>query len=406
MFGDTIFCLMMWIHQKLEIKGNVVVHLITKSYFVCVVWFLIQMTIYMFVVVDAVVVWIRMNLMIRHVIILKCDDCETCDDCGRSFLQQFCFESHKAKKLNGEYASCCEFLCTLLNCDDCRRDFSLVLKCRHFGRKKRIDRNVFFSNEALQMQDHGPSKYVKCGYCSDFYIKGFSGNHSCFLKKIDSMFCDEKKCSSTIHAHNVFFYNIESRLEEQFECRFQIINSRGDCITLRKSCIFDNMTDVDAFKATLPRKHLECMEVVKCRSHQPTLLCVINGSQSLKKHFCETTHDNVVASFFAWMVSDVLRPTNSKKHEKNDYIFVAHNGSAYDSQFVYRNTHNFFGSQNINVLIHNNRMIELKVQVNTGFRMSMVYFKDSYKFMNLPLRLLPKSFNFHNELQKGFFLIT
>ena len=48
-------------------------------------------------------------------------------------------------------------------------------------------------------------------------------------------------------------------------------------------------------------------------------------------------------------------------------------------------------------------MIELKVQVNTGFRMAMVYFKDSYKFINLPLCLLPKSFDFHNELQKGFF---
>ena len=99
----------------------------------------------------------------------------------------------------------------------------------------------------------------------------------------------------------------------------------------------------------------------------------------------------------------MLRPTNSRKHEKNDYIFVAHNGSAYDSQFVCGNAHDFFGSRNVNVLIHNNRMTELKVQVNTGFRMSMIYFKDSYKFMNLPLRLLPKSFNFHNELQKGFF---
>ena len=266
-----------------------------------------------------------------------------------------------------------------------------------------MDRNVFVSNKALQMQNRGPSKYVKHGYCSDFYVKGFSGNHSCFLKKTDSIVGDEKKRSSTIHAHNVFFYDIESRLEEWFECRFQIINSRGDCITLRKSCIVANMTDVDTFKATLPRKHLEGTEVVKCRSHQPTLLCVVNGSQSLKKHFCETTHDNVVASFFAWMVSDVFRPTNSKKHEKNDYVFVVHNGSAYDSQFVYRNTHNFFGSQNVDVLIHNNRMFELKVQVNTGFQMSMVYFKDSYKFMNLPLRLLPKSFNFHNELQKGFF---
>ena len=83
---------------------------------------------------------------------------------------------------------------------------------------------------------------------------------------------------------------------------------------------------------------------------------------------------------FFWVVSDVLKPTNLKKDQKNDYVFVAHNGSTYDSQFKYRSTHGFFGSRNVNVLIHNNRMIELKVQVHTGFRMAMVYFKDSYNY--------------------------
>ena len=105
------------------------------------------------------------------------------------------------------------------------------------------------------------------------------------------------------------------------------------------------------------------------------------------------------------MIQDILKPMNSHRDQKNDYVFVAHNGSAYDSQFIYRNAHSFFGSRNVSVLIHNNRMIELKAQVNTGFRLAMVYFKDSYKFINLPLRASPKSFNFHNELQKGFFLI-
>ena len=85
---------------------------------------------------------------------------------------------------------------------------------------------------------------------------------------------------------------------------------------------------------------------------------------------------------------------------------MAQNGSAYDSQFVYRNAHKFFGSRNVNVLIHNNRMIELKIQVNTGFCMVMVFFKDSYIFINLPLYYLPKSSGFQNELQKGFFLTT
>ena len=57
---------------------------------------------------------------------------------------------------------------------------------------------------------------------------------------------------------------------------------------------------------------------------------------------------------------------NCGRDQKNDYVFVAHNGSAYDSQFIYKNAHDFFGSRNIQVLMHNNRMIELKIQVNTG----------------------------------------
>ena len=100
-------------------------------------------------------------------------------------------------------------------------------------------------------------------------------------------------------------------------------------------------------------------------------------------------------------MTEILKPMNCRKGQKNDYVFVTHNGSAYYSQFIYKNAHDFFGSRNVQVLTHNN-MIELKIQVNTGFRMSAVYFKDSYKFINLPLRLLPKSFG----LQKGFFLIT
>ena len=205
------------------------------------------------------------------------------------------------------------------------------------------------------------------------------------MKRSDSLFGDSKKRSRTIHVQNVFFYDIESRLEEKFECRFQSTNSTGNCITLRKNAMFDNTAAIETFRCTLPNEHLDCMEVVKCESHQPSLLCVVKASQSLKKRFCETLHMDVMNSFFKWLVNEVLKPMNAHRDQKNDYVFVAHNGSAYDSQFVYRNMHEFFGSRNVNVLIHNNRMIELKIQVNTGFRMAMVYFKDSYKFINLPL---------------------
>ena len=57
----------------------------------------------------------------------------------------------------------------------------------------------------------------------------------------------------------------------------------------------------------------------------------------------------------------------------------------------------------MNVLLHMNWMTELRIQIHTGFRLSSVFFKDSYKFINLPLRLLPKSFGFNNELQKVIF---
>ena len=169
----------------------------------------------------------------------------------------------------------------------------------------------------------------------------------------------------------------------------------------------DNMERIEELKQDLTVEQLSCMEVIKCRSHQPTLLCVMNASQLSKRHFCEMVNQqDVVISFFKWVVNDILKPTNSCRDQKNDCVFVAHNGSAYDSQFLYRNAHKFFGSRNVNVLIHNNRMIELKIQVNTRFQMAMVFFKDSYKFINLPLCSLPKSFGFQNELQKGFFLTT
>ena len=132
-------------------------------------------------------------------------------------------------------------------------------------------------------------------------------------------------------------------------------------LQLCNSQMCDDMEEVNKFKNTLTQEQQDCMEVLKCRSYQPTLLCVVNGAQSIKKHFCKTVDSDVVNAFFKWMVDDVLKPTNVQREQKNDYVFVAHNGSAYDSQFIYRNAHDFFCRKNVNVLIHNNRMTELKI---------------------------------------------
>ena len=124
------------------------------------------------------------------------DDSELfCNNCGRYFLQESCFESHKVLKLRGEYKSYCEFLCTLRNCDKCRRVFNLSVKCRHFGKKRKcVGRNVYFSDVVLcnnKAWGGGSSSYVKCSFCSDYYVRGFSRSHACSLRKSDSLFGDE-----------------------------------------------------------------------------------------------------------------------------------------------------------------------------------------------------------------------
>ena len=102
-------------------------------------------------------------------------------------------------KLKGDHENYCSFLSALRNCEACR-------KCNHFGKKKKDNsrKNVFFSNN-----DAGGANnlYVKCGYCSDFYLRGCANSHSCFLKSKDSLFGDAS-CVRLQYVHTVFFFMI------------------------------------------------------------------------------------------------------------------------------------------------------------------------------------------------------
>ena len=136
------------------------------------------------------------------------------------------------------------------------------------------------------------------------------------------------------------------------------------------------------------------------------LLCVVNECHTIKRHFCEKPelkNESAKLSFFKWMVDDVVKPTNSLRNEKNDYVFVTHNESAYDTQF--KSAHEFFGYRNVNISLHMNRMIELKIQIHTGYRLSSVFFKDSYRFINLPLGLLPSHLVFTMNCKRVSFHI-
>ena len=151
-----------------------------------------------------------------------------------------------------------------------------------------------------------------------------------------------KKRSNMIHAQNVFYYDIESRLEERLECKFQETRESGDTVTVKKSVtLLPGVGNLHNLKEKVTERELNCMEVVHCKSHQPTLLCVVNSMQSIKRHFCESQCDNIITNFFSWIVTEILKPMNCGRNQKNDYVFVAHNGFAYDSQFIYKNAHDF-----------------------------------------------------------------
>ena len=108
------------------------------------------------------------------------------------------------------------------------------------------------------------------------------------------------KRSNTIHAQNVFYYDdIESRLEERLERRFQETTESGDMVTVKKSVtLLLGLVNLHNLEEKLTERELNCLEVAHCKSHQPTLLCVVNSMQSVKRHFCESQCDNVIMNFF------------------------------------------------------------------------------------------------------------
>ena len=73
----------------------------------------------------------------------------------------------------------------------------------------------------------------------------------------------------------------------------------GDTVTVRKSVtLLPGLVNLHNLKEKLTERELKCMEVAHCKSHQPTLLCVVNLMQSVKRHFCESECDNVITNFF------------------------------------------------------------------------------------------------------------
>ena len=76
-----------------------------------------------------------------------------------------------------------------------------------------IDDEDVLIGSTYSSSDNSQTQYVKCGFCTDFYLKG-SSLHSCYLKKSNSIFGNaSRRSSSTIKSYDAFYYDIESRLE-------------------------------------------------------------------------------------------------------------------------------------------------------------------------------------------------
>ena len=97
-----------------------------------------------------------------------------------------------------------------------------------------------------------------------------------------------------IKSHYVFYYDIESRLENYFECKVErpeLIGEDGQVILerkqMRKTFFASDEFQSEDFHSNLNDKEMKFLTVSKCQNNQPTLLCVVNQSYTVKRHFCE-----------------------------------------------------------------------------------------------------------------------
>ena len=68
------------------------------------------------------------------------------------------------------------------------------------------------------------------------------------------------------------------------------INNKGGFFALDEN-------DLNEYKARLNEEELSLLTVSKCQSHQLTLVCAVNESNSLKRDFCEKD--------FKWQQSNI-----------------------------------------------------------------------------------------------------
>ena len=98
---------------------------------------------------------------------------KVCEKRKYTFTNDFCYETHRLRKLSGKPEIYCDFLAQCKNCDGCIEDFELTSQCRHYdkinnrGRRKKYDDDILVGTT---FSTAAPSRdtFIKCGFCRDY----------------------------------------------------------------------------------------------------------------------------------------------------------------------------------------------------------------------------------------------
>ncbi len=273
-----------------------------------------------------------------------------CDTCQIGYSNQ---ELHKCKNIcqSCKTSSCNQNNILHITCEDCNRIF-IGEKCfkKHKYTKTYIDKTSNKKTKTLSTCD----RYKKCLKCAETTFKRTKDkdiNHKCGHKK-----CSNCKTYTNLETH---------------ECFIQKKHLPDEPKKNEKLAFWD----VEAYQNS--GKHIPYLIIVKDYEGKKSIYYTID-------EFCEAIF-------------------NQKKWE--GYTFIAHFGKGYDHQFILEwllTRVNMTNEESDNL---NKSKINV---IQSGLKLMKIdyanrKFIDSFNFLPMPLRKLPKTFGFEKDVKKGYF---
>ncbi|RWS00566.1 uncharacterized protein B4U79_10504, partial [Dinothrombium tinctorium] len=294
----------------------------------------------------------------------------------KAFLGRNYFCKKCAKAYNNIYDHKC-----IYNCDSCFEPG----KCEEISvRSCRICHRVF--KNSLCFEQHNLNKlcgkFSKCVKCSKT-VRGKT--HECFTRKCLS--CKDKIIEGKVHDCFVLPTDQKKLSAQDKQLKIFVFYDFESCL----------MECKDGKQKHIPNL---CIAQTVCNE------CWDSKSRTIKNIQCSTCKFgrvtfyglNACNQFCIWMFSTLNSHAYNIQRERNlkyaiNIIAFAHNAKAYDLQFV------------LKYLVNNNKNPDIVRNGSKLFRLKFgrYIFLDSVNFIPMPLKKLPKTFGFSDELKKGCF---